>query len=266
MGIVLISNMTLNAADYLARAVVTDKKGEATYSSSMQNGELVKGVALPQAYTLKTEKDSTVDLILTSGVAIRLLSGTIMTIDTLDIISKGLPKSKNQVPLKRVVLNLRQGTILVNIPKSTKNINLKVQTKFGFVTADQPCIFEVSATSSASEVKAGLGILSVKTKNKESTVSAGQSVIMLENEMQTVNDISTTEILAFGTASSEMLASVFKNANPENTQDVLDSIAEKTGETPEETPKTPRRSLPKASSESILPEPIIESDPSPSTL
>ena len=107
VGIILISNMTLYAADYLSRAVVTDVKGKATYSSSMQSGDLTKGVALPQAYTLKTKKNSTVDLILTSGVAIKILPNTIITIDTLDILSKGLPKSDSQSPLKRVVLKMR---------------------------------------------------------------------------------------------------------------------------------------------------------------
>jgi len=267
IGIILISNMALHAADYLSRAVVTDMKGDATYSSSMQDGKLIKGTALPQSYTLKTGKDSTVDLIVTSGVAIRLLPGTTVTIDTLDILSKGLPKSDSQSPLKRVVLNLRQGTILVNIPQGTKNIDLRVKTKFGVITADKPSVFEVSATSSAAEAKSGSGSFDVTTRNKTSTVPAGESIIMLQDEVQMLNNVSTKEILAFGTTSSEMLTSVFENANPENTQEVIEAIAGNTDTPSEQTPTSPpRRPRPSATPQPLPPEPIRESDPSPSTL
>lgn len=265
--VLITSNMILHAADYLARAVVTEVTGEATYSSSMQSGALIKGVALPQSYTLKTGKDSTVTLVLTSGPAIKLLPGTIVTIDTLDILSKGLPKSDGPAPLKRVALNLQLGTILVNITQNTKNIDFRVQTKFGLVIVSQPSVFEVSATSSVAEAKVGLGTLIVQTKKAKSTVQAGESGIMLDGEMQTVKDISTVEILAFGTTSSEMLLLVFKTANPENTQEVIDSVEGVIGEPTTERPTIDRTFLrPKASNQPLPPEPIKEKDPSPSTL
>ncbi len=266
IGIILISNMASYAADYLSRAVVTDIKGKATYSSSMQSGDLAKGIALPQAYTLRTEKESILDLILTSGVAVSMKEGTIMTIDTLDIISKGLPKSDGQSPLKRVVLNLRQGVILVNIPPNTKNIEFKVQTKFGVVTADEPSIFEVSATGSAAEAKSGSGSFRVTARNKTSTVTAGDSVLMMQDDIQIINNISTTEMLAFGDTSSKMLDSVFKDSSPENTQEVINAIAGVIDTPYQEPPTTPRPPQPKASDQPLPPEPIQESDPSPSAL
>jgi hypothetical protein len=264
-SVIILTNMSIYAADYLARAVVTDTTGPATYSSSMQSGKIVKGLALPQTYTVRTGKDGTVDMILTSGIAVKVMPNTVVGLQTLDIMSEGLPKSDNKDSIKRIALNLKKGSLMVNIPKDTKDISFKVNTKFGTVHAEKPSVFEVSATGSAAEAKAGVGSFKVMTKTKETTVSSGESVIMLGGELQ-INNVATADILAYAASSLIVLEEVFTKADPGNTQDVIDVIAEvieiTAVETPAETATT--TSTPKATEVPLPPEPIKSNDPSPS--
>ncbi|MDA3798277.1 MAG: hypothetical protein PF692_04255 [Kiritimatiellae bacterium] len=263
-SIILASNVA-NAADYLARAVITDVRGIATYSSKMQSGTIAKGLALPQSYTVQTKKDSTVDMILTSGAAVRVMPNSIVVIDTLDIISEGLPTKDSINILKRVVLDLKKGMIMVNIPTQTKNINFKVNTKFGTVIADKPAAFEVMATATTAEAKSGIGEIDVTSRTKTSTVPSGQSVIMMDGDLQ-LRAAVTTGIATFASTSSKTLSDVFASVNPSQTQDVIDSISSVINTPTVEPPTERRRPTPKGTEQPLPPDPINNGDPSQSTL
>lgn len=264
--VILSSQTSLHAADYLARAVVASVTGTAKYFSDMQRGTVTKGLALPQSYTLKTGKDSTVDLLLTSGIAIRVYPNTTITIGTLDIFSQGLPtKEGSDVFNKRVFLSMTTGDIMVNIPEDTTNIDLQVKTQYALIKANDTSVFKVSSSRSTGEVKSGGGVVFVTSADQQRTeVSKGESMILTKAGNIIEPLPSTQELEEYAQATTQTIKKILTLATTTQTQAMLDAIGNEINTETDSKPTPSSETTPADVNEPLPPEPIDNGDPSES--